>query len=324
MRYSVQRFRGGFAITWDDAGIRRRRKLAADTRAAADREAAQWWREQSGGGVWAVERCVMTYLESLAGRPSHERAVRAWKAAKPFWAAILPNQVTPALCAEYVEQRRAGPSTQAYEINLIGSAVSHCFKHRYIETPRRGFKAPSKPDRREGFMTPDQFRAFVGGCATDHVRLFAILSWATGARPSTIQELRWSQIDWDTRVLDLNPHGRAQTIKRRPVVPLNDMAMKALREAHRIATTPWVIEYGGKQVASVKKAIQRASQRSGVPAWPYIFRHSSAVQMAASGVSMERISQFLGHTSSRVTERVYARFAPDHLRDAAAALEVIL
>lgn len=266
----------------------------------------------------------MVYIDSLAGRPSHKRAIGAWNAAKAFWAKILPDQVTPALCAEYVKQRHAGPSTQAYEINLVGSAVSYCFKHRYIDSPRRGFAAPSKPERREGHLSPDQFRSFVAGCAADHVRLFSILSWATGARPSTILELRWSQIDWDGRILDLNPHGRAQTIKRRPVVPLNDMAMRALREAHRLATTEWIIEYGGRQVASVKKAIQRASQRSGVPAWPYIFRHSAAVQMAASGVPMAKIAQFLGHTSERVTERVYARFAPDHLRSAAAALEVIL
>mgnify|MGYP006423973977 CR=1 FL=1 len=37
---------------------------------------------------------------------------------------------------------------------------------------------------------------------------------------------------------------------------------------------------------------------------------------------MSEISQYLGHSSTRETERTYARFSPDHLRGAAEALEV--
>jgi hypothetical protein len=43
--YAVQRFRGGFAIVWhDEAGTRRRQKLAASDRAGAEAEARQSWR----------------------------------------------------------------------------------------------------------------------------------------------------------------------------------------------------------------------------------------------------------------------------------------
>ena len=34
-----------------------------------------------------------------------------------------------------------------------------------------------------------------------------------------------------------------------------------------------------------------------------------------------KVSQYLGHSNSAVTERVYGRFAPDHPRDAAEVLE---
>jgi len=37
---------------------------------------------------------------------------------------------------------------------------------------------------------------------------------------------------------------------------------------------------------------------------------------------MDRIAQYLGHSDSRITERVYARFAPDHLRDEADILDL--
>jgi integrase len=55
---------------------------------------------------------------------------------------------------------------------------------------------------------------------------------------------------------------------------------------------------------------------------PHDLRHTAAVWMAADGVSMGKIAQYLGHSDSRITEKVYARFAPEHLRDAASALEL--
>ena len=42
--------------------------------------------------------------------------------------------------------------------------------------------------------------------------------------------------------------------------------------------------------------------------------------MAQANVPMQKIAQFLGHTSTRVTERTYARYSPGFMRDAAEAL----
>ncbi|MGR3462471.1 MAG: hypothetical protein ACU0C8_11975 [Roseovarius sp.] len=43
--------------------------------------------------------------------------------------------------------------------------------------------------------------------------------------------------------------------------------------------------------------------------------------MAAAGVPVVKIAQMLGHSNTQTTGRRYARFAPDHLRGAAEALE---
>lgn len=72
---------------------------------------------------------------------------------------------------------------------------------------------------------------------------------------------------------------------------------------------------------SIKKAIRKAAERSGVRCSPHVFRHTAAVWMAQADVSMPKIAQFLGHTSTRVTERTYARYSPSFMKDAAAALE---
>ncbi|WP_253284257.1 MULTISPECIES: tyrosine-type recombinase/integrase [unclassified Ruegeria] len=54
---------------------------------------------------------------------------------------------------------------------------------------------------------------------------------------------------------------------------------------------------------------------------PHVLRHTAAVHMAEAGIAMEEIAQFLGHSDSRITASVYARYSPEHLRKAASALE---
>ena len=49
---------------------------------------------------------------------------------------------------------------------------------------------------------------------------------------------------------------------------------------------------------------------------------TAAVWMAEAGVPMADIAHYFGHDDSRITTRIYARYAPDHLRDAAEALEL--
>jgi len=44
--------------------------------------------------------------------------------------------------------------------------------------------------------------------------------------------------------------------------------------------------------------------------------------MAEAGISMSEIAQYLGHSDSTITERVYAKYSPEYLKTAASALEV--
>ncbi len=44
--------------------------------------------------------------------------------------------------------------------------------------------------------------------------------------------------------------------------------------------------------------------------------------MAEEGNSMSEIAPFLGHSDSRITERVYSIYSPDYLRKTAKATEL--
>ena len=100
---------------------------------------------------------------------------------------------------------------------------------------------------------------------------------------------------------------------------MNPVAREALQLAYQARQTDHVIEYASKPIASIKKAVERLSVRAGIAFSPHVLRHTCAVWMAQADVPMQKISQYLGHTSTRVTETVYARYSPSFMRDASAA-----
>jgi len=86
----------------------------------------------------------------------------------------------------------------------------------------------------------------------------------------------------------------------------------------------YVIEWQGQRVHRIGSTLKRYGKIAGLkkPISPHVFRHTAAVWMAEAGVSMSEISQYLGHSNTAITERVYARYSPDYLRNAASALEI--
>jgi integrase len=86
---------------------------------------------------------------------------------------------------------------------------------------------------------------------------------------------------------------------------------------------PYVIEFEGEKIKSIKGALKRAAGRAKVEASPYVLRHTAAVWMAEDGVPIEEIAQVMGHNKPEITYKVYARFSPKHQAKAVASLQVV-
>jgi integrase len=106
---------------------------------------------------------------------------------------------------------------------------------------------------------------------------------------------------------------------------MNAGTMTLLREWKVKCVSDYVVEYKSNRVKSITNAFRQAVKRAGFekPVTRHDLRHTAAVHMAASGCEMARISQYMGHSSVQVTERTYARFAPNHLRREAEAVDFL-
>jgi integrase len=321
--YTIQRFRGGYAIVYhDEAGARRREKLAATDRAGAESEARQRWRlgDQSEKTVGNIIAAYQADREAN-GTVSVGRMRDAWKAMRPFWDAVRPDLIDAEMAQSYATQRRAADATIRYELTHLSVALRWAETRKIIERAPVIWR-PQPPERIERHLSRADFKKLIAAAVAPHAKLYMLLGVATAARPSAILDLTWDRVDFARATINLNPPGRRQTAKKRPTVPLNDQVLAALRLAYEARQSAYVIERGAKKVANIKKAFQAASERSGVHATPYTLRHTAAVWMAEASTPMAEIAQFMGHDDMATTQKHYARFSPSHLRGAANALVI--
>lgn len=313
--FTVQRLRGGYAIVWRENGKRRRWQLEAADRSTAEAEARDWWRRETDTAR-TVGGIVTDYIAAReqAEIASTSRQRDAWKAMKSFWENVDPDRIDEAMCRKYAEVRSVGPATLRYELSMLSVALRHANK------PRKVWR-PSAPERQIRHLTHAQFERWYAEVKAPHARLYALLGLFTMARPSAILELTWDRVDFERRQIDLNPRGRRQTKKRRPVVALNDEALEALQAAYNARQSEYVIERGAKRVGNIKKAFQAASERSGIRVTPYTLRHTGAVWAAEAGASMDELAQFMGHDDSATTSTHYARYSPGHLMGVATKVQ---
>lgn len=243
----------------------------------------------------------------------------AWKALSPHFAHRLGASVNRADCRAYAKAREAlgrKASTIKTELEYLRACLNSTLGKA---APPLWIPPPSAP--RDRWLTQDDVRALVNAATEPHVRLFIILAVATGARMGALLDLTWDRVNFAQNTIDLRPAGRHQTNKRRTVVPMNARAREALEQAAQFAQSAGVIEYNGKPIASIKKSVATLSRQTGIPCSPHVFRHTAGVWMAQADVPMQKISQYLGHTTTKVTEQTYARYSPSYMADAAAALD---
>lgn len=313
--YTVQRLLGGYAIVWrDEAGKRRRFRLDAADKPTAEAEARGWWKRNTGAAS-TVGGIVEAYIEAreLAGIASTARQRDAWKAMKGFWGRVDPAKIDEEMAREYVRRRDRSQSTTRYELTMLSVAMRWAVKNGLLEKAPAIWR-PEAPERRERHLSIQEFAKWFKGVKAPHARLYVELALATIARPTAILELTWRQVDWEHGTINLNPPGRRQTKKRRPIVALDEEMLAMLEEAHRGAQSDYIIERGGKRVANIKKAFQAASARTGVHVTPYTLRHTGAVWAAERGTPMAELAQFMGHDDDATTQKHYARFTPTYLR----------
>lgn len=313
-----------FVLVFEQDGKRRRFRLNAKDASEAHRIAPGIYADLTRPRGKKVQDLWKAYVQDKEGRAVIDTMVHTWKALRDRFGTMDAEAITIADCREHMKERRAksiADGTLLTELGHLRMVLKWAEKNRLIDRAPH-IERPSKPNPSERYLTRQQARALRDASTVPHVKLFIVLAQTTGARSAALLQLTWDRVDFDRGLIDLRNPEIVVPHKGRAIVPMNRDARAALMEARSGALSPYVIEWAGKKVRSVRRGLRVTAQRAGVGhVSPHMLRHSTAVHLAEAGVPMSEIAQYLGHANTRETERVYARYSPTHLRNAAATLE---
>lgn len=223
---------------------------------------------------------------------------------------------------DYVVKRRegaigkpAGDGTIHTELTTLVAALHHEEKWKRIPNGSAPYiEKPSKPAPKERWLTTDELRQVVEAAEKRALPLwgFVNIAYYTAARRRSVETLTWFQWPEESERINLNPVGRRQTNKRRPIVP-TDPALKYVRarlwEAY--GATSYVLGgthemwYGFRQICD---------ELGFTDVTPHTLRHSRATHLLQRGVDPWKVANLLGDSITTVI-KVYGHHCPDYLAE---------
>lgn len=339
---------GYWEIIWSERGRTKRRSTGSPNHGFAQKVLANFIlqkdeldRQQATSGPVMV-RAILGNIDGPPGEDywtEHvEHNVVDKETVKYTYAKLLPHfghlavgDVTTSHVRSYIAARKAGrigrPSvghTIARELSVLNAAVNHAIKAKRLslaEKPHIELPAHSPP--RERWLTHTEAQAFLRaargtGERLPRVYIFVMLALNTASRKTALLQMKWDQVDFDNRIIYLNPPGRAQTTKRRATVPMNDAVFAMLEQAKRESNSPFVLGLDG---GAIRTSFNTARTKAGLgeDVTPHTLRHTWGTWAAQRGVSFFDMSGVMGD-SIRTIEANYAHHCPNHLRHAVAAV----
>lgn len=324
--WRLTRLHGEFCVAWNGPdGKRVRYRLGTTDAKEAHRRAEQAYSEATKPVGKTVKDLWDGYCRDKAGRSVVETMRHTWKALSERFGGLHADAITVDTCRSHTRERQGqgiSDGTIHTELGHLRTVLKWAETHRLIERAP-AIERPRKPEPKDRYLTRTEAKNLIKAASTPHIKLAIRLMIATGARNTAALELTWDRVDFEKNLIHLrNPFDKARR-KGRATVPINRELREALSEAHRGALSPFVVEWAGKPIKSIKTALKHAASEAKLQdVSPHVFRHSAAGWMAEDGHSMEEIAQYLGHSNTAITSRCYARFSPTYLRKLADSLEI--
>ncbi|WP_424632055.1 tyrosine-type recombinase/integrase [Bradyrhizobium sp. SYSU BS000235] len=291
-----------------------------------------WWigdnqpkEERSPADILLAEVLLAYYHQHASKLPSGRRIKASLKHLTTFFDGMsVKAACSPAHVENFVAAMKAKGFLPTYINNLLGilkAATQRAYRRgelasapfvELIEAQRKKPKGdPLKPAEIAALLSK----------ANKNTHMMIMLMMGTGCRPSTACELVWECIDFEHGLIDLNPPGRVQTAKYRPIVRMPPSLRAYL----------WTKRGKGLLIKRANKPIRRwegawrncrtnAKIDKSINCQPYSIRHTVARHLRASGVVKWNIEAQLGHSALSTTD-IYAPHAPDYLADACAAID---
>jgi len=325
---SQHRTSPNWCATWFDKSSRQTRRASLGTVdfREAQLKLAEWVvkhgerRDERPEDV-LLDTVWVRYYEHHGSKVRSKEAIRyGLKKWSDYFAGLAVADLTLKRQEAFVEHLKNAGCSAGYINRIFSSgiaALNWAYKHQEI-THVPFIQKPPKGGQRQRILALEETAALFNAIQHDRLFMYCAIAFNTLARPEAILELQPFQVDFEAGLLDLNPQGRVQTKKHRPVVPLT----KTLASCLTGAPGAHYVEWRGRPVKSIQKLFRDTRKRAGLSddVSPYTIRHTMASQLRKRGVPQWEVQGFMGHKTGGTTE-IYAKYDPSYLSEAARAID---
>jgi integrase len=236
-----------------------------------------------------------------------------------WWGTKKVSDISAVTCRAYVTGRNAGASSRR-ELAFLNAAIAHWKAHHAPQMATPKIVLPPAPESRKHWITRDEAAQFLRHARkTPHLARFFIIGWYTGSRRSVISGMKWSMIDFKTKIMQRKPPGARQAKnKQAPPVRMGSRLIAHLKRWKRMdgKKAEYLICYQGKRVKNPIRIWNETREAAGLPEYvtPHILRHTRATNMLQQRKDPVEASKALGMSLSMLM-RVYGHHHPDWQKD---------
>jgi integrase len=180
--------------------------------------------------------------------------------------------------------------------------------------------APGDEKPRERILTREEEDRLLAVCGPPraHLRPILICALDTGMRRGEILKLKWSDVDFAERAINILALN-TKTLRQRQVAMTARLAAELDRMWSESAKRPDDLVFG--VTGSVRQAFRAARKLAGLPGVRFHdLRHTCATKLVAAQIPLSEVGRILGHNQPITTYR-YVNANVETARRAAAALD---
>lgn len=265
--------------------------------------------------IKTVEDVLHEYTnELIARKTSYKNMIRHNSIVKvlcEYLGGINYSELKRKHTTDYLRNRTVQPQTASRELQVLRAALGYCKNEELIEW--NPFKMDLvKPKARERFLSEDEITKLINACE-GHVKLWTLIALSTAARAGAILSLTVDRVNFEEETIDFREELDCKH-KPRSYLRMPNELRPHLQQAVKNSQSGYVVERKGKPLRAIYPDFMKAVKKAGLQeVTPHILRHTCAVHMVKNGVPIYEVAQYLGHTSTAITEKHYAKFHPDFM-----------
>ncbi len=213
-------------------------------------------------------------------------------------------------------------STRQRYMGYLKAVFSFGVEHEYCKNNPLGKWRKSKEPKLDLELTFHGLQKIIAHAAP-HLAWAIKVEWQLGARPgpSELFKLKWSDIDYAGNRIKIKG---TKTHSSHRTVPITEDFKTDLQMVQKKSKSAYIINYRGKPVKRMQKALKGACQRAKLPyhVTMYDIRHLFATTLLAKGSDLKAVSELLGHTSIATTQ-IYIHLIEGEKRRAISTLPAL-